>query len=83
MTIERAFRVAHNLDVPAGKRRYWPPWAVVVVRDLDDVPDVMSILSKSPKEEDQLRCLKSYLGVFRSLYGPVSRSHRSKNSRAE
>ena len=49
--------MAHNLDVPAGKRRYWPPWAVVVVRDLDDVPDVIQFF-ESPKEEDQLRCLE-------------------------
>jgi hypothetical protein len=59
MTIERAFRVSHNLDVPVAKRRHWPQWSVVVVREASDVPDVIQFF-EHPKEEEQLRCLEDY-----------------------
>jgi hypothetical protein len=41
MTIERAFRVVHLLDVPESKRKFWPQWASVVVNRDGVVEDVI------------------------------------------
>jgi len=61
MTIERARRIAHNLDVPDAKRKFWPKWAVVVVRPTGEVPDVIQFF-EHPTEEESLACLKMYPG---------------------
>jgi hypothetical protein len=41
MTIERAFRLIHLLDVPESKRKFWPQWSCVVVSREGQVEDVI------------------------------------------
>ncbi len=41
MTIERAFRVVHLLDVPESKRKFWPQWSCVVVNREGQIEDVI------------------------------------------
>lgn len=59
MTIERAFRVAHNLDVPEPKRKHWPGWSVVVVHSEEEVADVVQFF-EHPGEVEQTECLRMY-----------------------
>jgi hypothetical protein len=41
MTVERAFRVVHLLDVPEPKRKFWPQWCSVVVNQHGAIEDVI------------------------------------------
>ena len=41
MTIERAFRLIHLLDVPESKRKFWPQWSCVVVNREGQIEDVI------------------------------------------
>ena len=63
MTIERAFRFVHHLDIPEAKRRYWPQFAEVVVSRDDTVADVFQFFER-PSEEQQIQALQMYPGCM-------------------
>jgi hypothetical protein len=63
MTIERAFRLVHHLDIPESKRRYWPQFSSVVVSGDDSVSDVF-LFFESPTEQQQFAALKMYRGCM-------------------
>lgn len=63
MTIERAFRLVHHLDIPEAKRRYWPKFAEVVVSRDDSVPDIFQFFAHS-SEEQQIQALQTYPGCM-------------------
>ena len=46
MTTARAFAVAHNLDVPKVKRKFWPQWSTVVVNRGGSVEDVIQHIDR-------------------------------------
>jgi hypothetical protein len=59
MTIERAYRVAQNIDVPEAKRKFWPKWSVVMVRPNCEILDVVQFF-EHPGETEQRACLQQY-----------------------
>ena len=59
MTVERAFRVAHHLDIPESKRRYWPKFAQVIVAEDGTIPDVFHYFDP-PEEHQSATALKLY-----------------------
>ena len=63
MTIERAFRFVHHLDIPEAKRRYWPQFAEVVVSRDDTVADIFQFFDR-PTEEQQIKALQMYPGCM-------------------
>jgi hypothetical protein len=63
MTIERAFRLVHHLDIPEAKRRYWPRFAEVVVSRDNSVPDIFQFFDH-PSEEQQIQALQMYPGCM-------------------
>ena len=63
MTIERAFRLVHHLDIPEPKRRYWPRFSEVVVSRDDSIPDVFQFF-EMPTEEQQYAALQMYRGCM-------------------
>ncbi len=63
MTIERAFRLVHHLDIPEAKRRYWPRFSEVVVSRDDSVSDIFQFF-ELPSEEQQFQALQMYPGCM-------------------
>ena len=61
MVIERAFRVAHNLDIPESKRKFWPHFAEVVVAHNGMIHDVQHFFS-APFESECVSLLRHYPG---------------------
>ncbi len=68
MTIERAFRIVHHLDIPEPKRRYWPRFAEVVVSRDDVVHDIFQFFEQ-PTEQQKYAALSTYPG---SMSFPVT-----------
>ena len=67
MTIERAFRFVHHLDIPEAKRRYWPQFAEVVVSRDDTVADVFQFFER-PSEEQQIQALQIFATLLFELF---------------
>jgi hypothetical protein len=63
MTIERAFRLVHNPDVPEPKRRYWPLFSEVIVSRDGSIPDVFQFFDR-PNEQQQHAALEMYPGCM-------------------
>jgi hypothetical protein len=63
MTVERAFRLVHHLDVPESKRHYWPCFSEVIVSRAGLIPDVFQFF-ESPNEQQQYAALEMHPGCM-------------------
>ena len=65
MTIDEAFQVANNLDIPEGlKRRFGPGYSLIVVDRTGDVVRVERFKGSPTEQQQQLAVLNEQAGCI-------------------